>query len=881
MQADASEDDGLELLSSRNKTIQRQFCSNCPIRSRTVGNKGPVDSPIVIVGESPGSREVLVGQPFVGESGKLLDLVMAEVGLDVEPFITNAFSCLPPRSSGGGKDKVMNDACRACHSRLLAEIRVRPRKLIIAMGNAAVRSLTGNYSAAITSIHGQLIPSELSEIGIMPMLHPAHILRNEGLTPRFLSDFSRAKDLLDGNTVKVPTLRYRVVKSKRKLYRLARLLMETGLAVGDIETTGLSRQKDEFMCIGVTPWSAEFTFPSDRIVTTYVLETIEQVNLLQAMLDGHHVEWIWHNGKFDVSFQRAKGVSRRHAVVSEDTMLLSYCLDENTGRHGLERCIIDWLGLPAYKDKLAEYVGTGKKKLSYALVPKPVLYEYLAEDCAYTGFLWSKIRPLVNADPNLNRLYEETLIPGSNALATLELNGMAVSAENGKLAEEFLLGEMTPLLAKMREMAGDTWINPDKPPKPKKGVMPEFNPESHLQVMRVLKARGLKVRDSNKDTLGSIRDDDDFVDALLTYREKQKLLSTYVKPLMEIAEKGERAYTTFNLHTTVTGRLSSSPNRQNIPKVAIIKNIVVAPKGRVLVSLDYSQAELRSLAVLSDDQRLLDIFKSGRDLHDEVATGMFGPEFTSTERRAAKTVNFGIVYGITKKALAKRLRCLIAQAQDYIDTWLGRFDKARAYIARCRNIGDAGNEDFIMTPYGRKRRFHLITSRNKHSLENQAGNHPHQSMCSDFTLDSTIQVDQLIDAGVVPKRWRKDIDLAMRGRPIQINIVHDDNVFEIDDDPVAIYHLCRVVKTVMEETPVRMGITEIPFSVDPAIGTAWGDLKETTMGDLERLATAHITETKGKVNHRTKPAIKKRDKQLTVSGRKRVQIRKIPDDYFL
>lgn len=868
MACSADDDDGLaSLLAQRDKTIKTQFCSGCPIRSRTCGAKGPADSPVVFVGESPGAHEVRQNKPFVGESGQLLAHVMREVGLDVEPFVTNAFSCLPPQGDGKSKDKILNDACRSCRSRLVAEISAHPRRLIIAMGNAAVRSLTENWSFTITKGRGNVVASDLAELGILPTFHPAHILRNEGLMPQFKVDLAKAASMLAGEKPLELALRREIVTTKRQLRQLARELVTAGNAVADIESTGLDRQKDWLLCVGIAPWSFKRSFeevladlPVVRIITnlrdymrlhryihalkfnyTFRHASNATRNRLRGSAREFDVRWIWHNGKFDISFLQARGVPRRMAVVHEDTMLMSYTLDENTGRHGLEQCIADHLGLPGYKDKLTEYVGTGKKKLPYSLVPKPVLYEYLNEDVLFTGLLAHKLRPQVFADVDMAKQYRDLLIPASNTLAQIELNGMAVSEKNAVEAEQTWLAEMAPLVDEMRQLAGQDWIDLAKPPKAAKGVMPEFNPNSHLQVMRVLKARGVKAKSSGKEVLAEFRDSDDFVDALLSYRERQKLVSTYIVPLREIAAAGERAYTTYQLHTTVTGRLSSSPNRQNIPKVTAIKNIVVAAPGRILMSLDYSQAELRSLAVLSGDDVLLGIFKSGRDLHDEVATAMFGPGFNSYQRRAAKTVNFGIVYGITAKALHKRLNCTIEQAQDFIDMWLGRFAKASAYIKRCRDIADLGNynlpnAEFIKTPYGRRRRFHLITNQNRHSLENQAGNHPHQSMCSDFCLDASIRIDRIMSGEIRWAKYNRDVEIARTARPQQINIVHDDNIFEMDFNRTAIYHFARFAQAVMINTPIRKGVTEIPFNVEPAIGLQWGELKETSIGALKRWA---------------------------------------------
>jgi uracil-DNA glycosylase family 4 len=805
-------------------------CPDCPFGSRTVGTRGPEDAKIVIVGESPGTKEVIEGVPFIGASGELLSLLLKEVGIkESELFITNAFRCLPPRSKDEKgnrvKDGVLNEACRACRGRLMKEIRGHPRDLIITMGSAAARSLTQQWSYSITKNRGQVVDArttvnkiKLAKHGVLPTLHPAYILRNPSATPQLRSDLEKAKRLLSGAKYPKPIIKYHVLTSEREIEELIRkkIILHNGpnrtwRVVSDIESTGLHRYNDSFICNG---FAFEHELSENGLNHVYIVTGKHRGELVKHLFRvmPSYVEWIWHNGKFDVSFLRAKGLPRSQVRVDHDTMLLSYCLDEIGGRHGLEQCIMDHLGLPAYKDKLSEYVGSGKKKKSYAEVPRPLLYEYNAEDVVYTGLLFRTLYPkiCVVGKEHLRKVYTELLIPASNTLATIELNGMPI--DQAVLAQsEMELEEKRKIpLATLRKIVGD----------------PHYNPNSPIETLEVLKSLcKLKVHSTDEDTLKKFAGVP-FVTALLEYRGIQKMLSTYLRAF---AKYGARVHTSYLIHGTVTGRLSSSsPNMQNIPKEAIVRKHFRTRKGRVFVSFDYSQAELRSLAVLSGDKNLIELFRSGKDMHAAVAAQVYGEKFTreseylpdgKTEnpvynkyRRYAKTVNFGIVYGATEPTLMERLGITWDEAHALIIGWFKMFPDAKKYMDECRN-SPVENRPLI-TVFGRQRRFYVVTDSNRHGQENEAGNFPHQSMCSDFTLDSAIQIDKIYHKRGLP------------GNAVQVNIIHDDNMFECDDDDEAILELAKIVIPIMERTPTRHGITELTFKADAKKGTVWSEMQK-------------------------------------------------------
>jgi uracil-DNA glycosylase family 4 len=1108
--------------------FQKNNCASCPFKSRTCESRGPKTARIAIVGESPGVQEISRGVPFIGPSGELLSTLLREVGIpEDEVYITNALSCLPPRSKdkdgNSVKDQKINEGARACRHRMFGELVNLPNlQLVISMGSIALRSLSEAWGASILKKRGQVLDTvtipttewldelgkpkprwflprrgtPLAPLGVLPTLHPAYILRNQAALPQLRADLLKAKKLLDGEGFPQPTVEYRVLNTPGEIEHVIRLHTQQSKdrssrapfrVVADIETTGLDRYACSFICIG---FQFEHKITEGRNVV-YVVTGKGRGTMVRHLFATmpRWVEWVWHNGKFDTSFLRAKGIPRDQCRVDQDTLLLSYALDETGARHSLEQCIIDHLGLPAYKDMLSEYVGSGKKKKAYEDVPRPLLYEYMSKDVVFTGLLFKKLAPLVldGNKPHLTKAYVELLIPASNALATIELNGMPIDQTELEMASKELEEKIDPLLRKMARIAR----------------VENFNPNSPKQVLSVLKARGLKITGTDKDTLKKFKSDA-LVEVLLEYAKYRKLLSTY---LIAFRKYGSRVHTSYLIHGTVTGRLScvaewtpvrtrnglipmadlmvgdevwthkdryrkvtrtifkgvdhmfdlhlsngdvlsctadhrllttsnewisvgdlidehikkvgiefkesgrssstvsilgttyhradfrkafdnipqrlacdpslyvgggannssqvallsvedwgqesnaqqygnctskmegrlrrwvrlldmlaqwetavrassghgqsigiggasqqfispsyrrqsseqrsgqfgvsnkhraqnyslfagggqqvveiekinyrgrlevydisvdedesysacgvlshnsSSPNMQNIPKEEIVRRHFKAPKGRVFVSFDYSQAELRSLAVLSGDKALIDIFASGKDMHSAVAADVYGTLFTSepefladgkTEnpiynkyRRNAKTVNFGIVYGATEFTLMERLGITWEEANKLIIGWFAMFPDARRFMNECRRAPREGRP--LVTVFGRTRRFYVITDQNRRGQENEAGNFPHQSMCSDFTLDAAIQIDRIAARGGLP------------GRACQINIIHDDNLFECDDIDTEVVKLVKLVRPIMQETPVRHGITALPFKSDAKKGYVWSSMQK-------------------------------------------------------
>lgn len=335
-----------------------------------------------------------------------------------------------------------------------------------------------------------------------------------------------------------------------------------------------------------------------------------------------------------------------------------------------------------------------------------------------------------------------------------------------------------------------------------------FSPGSYQQVRWVLGRLGVQVPDTTEATLTPFGEHP-FVRALLDFRGAAKALSTYVEGISKIAadEPDGRVHATYLIQGTVTGRLSSAgPNMQNIPRSPMMRGMFGAPPGRILVEADFSQAELRTLAHFSGDEFLRGVYAAGRDLHAEMAAAIFGKGFTKEQRTAAKTINFGIVYGLSVHGLSRQLSISQEEAQSMIDGWYARVPKVRKYLEDCRAAPLSG--EVLTTPFGRKRRYGLILEENAGAVQREATNYAIQSVASDLALLSAIETQ--------PK-------LAEMGALIT-NIVHDSVLVECDDHPEMIDAVARLLVTTMRAIPAKWLQTDVPFDADAKFGRHWGSM---------------------------------------------------------
>lgn len=746
-------------------------CSTCPFGGLKVGTRGPEDAPLVIIGESPGTQEVKAGKPFIGPSGNLLHKVLPR---DTPAYITNALCCKPPKNKTPAK---MQKAIMACRERLLAEIRKHPRKVILTLGGPAIQAVTGNLNIKITQMRGQVIDSDLAEYGIVLAVHPAFLMRGGGDYQQFKADINKALELLNTGTLQRKWQEPILVNNAADVFGTAIIQNPTYIAA-DIETSGFNPLTDRILSVGFSNIKEP-----DKVYITDDLEEIKQ------LIETPYFRFVWHNGKFDTSFLRAVNI---RAKVDEDTMLLSYALNEKGGMHDLEQKMVDLLRAPSYKDALKIYLPN--RKASYELVPKDVLWEYQAKDVCGTGMIFPIMKEQVDADADLHKLYRKVLLPASEMLTNVEARGLYVDKERVAENEVVFAEELEQRKKELYDLSG--W---------------EINPNSPQQVAKLLydqfRQRG-KGRSTAKEV---VRDMQHPAAAMvLEYRKVSKALSTYVRGAISKADPDNRVRTTYLLHGATTGRLASrNPNLQNIPRDPRLRGMFIASPGFVFLEADYSQAELRSLAILSADEFLCDVYNTtDRSLHKEVAKTMYGEDYDRDQYIRAKAVNFGIVYGRGAPSIAKEFHISVQEAQRIINAWFARAPLAYKFILKCRATPLKGQT--ITTVFGRKRRFGVVSRDNIRELQNEAANFPHQSIASDCTLLSAVDLDPVLIV--------KDVRI--------VNLIHDSILTECPNDSEHIAFAKEQMSNIMVKKPTEWGLDRVPFKVDFKIGPRWGSMKE-------------------------------------------------------
>ena len=773
-----------------------QGCNNCPNKGPKVGSAGNPESTIVFVGESPGRDEQMEGEPFVGAAGNLLKNALP-VGFSLldDAFVTNAAYCFPTKYPKDKKNTAVVRAVSCCNDRLIRDIMAHPRNIIVALGNGALWSLTGNYDYRITQERGRLFPSNLAKRGILASVHPAFLLRGGGSLQKFRQDMQYAIDLNKGESkrkVIEPEIKH-VEHLDDLLHKLSQLDRDTVVAV-DQETSSLDPREGYILNCGIT-WDPNEAYVIPRKFFKDRHSDLEYIFMQEQ------IKYCYHNGKFDIRFLRYLDID---ATLDHDTMLMSYVLDETRGIHGLEQVAADTVGAQAYKDDLQQYLPT--KRSTFENVPPEVLAERVGKDASYTLQAFQVMLPKIEDDEHNKKLYYQLLIPVSDLLVKIEMNGLTISREhledNRRIYEE-KIALQTAKINKVAEM--------------------EINTNSHIQVKQFFKDRNIHLHNTRKETLEKNKHKHPLIPEILEMRGLSKTMGTYIKGYERRIQDDGKVYTTFNIHGTVTGRLSSSdPNVQNIPRDPQIRRIVMASPGNVLLGVDLNQAELRCLAALSEDPKLMEIYRGdNKSIHHEVSIELWGedwPErhteghpdyvFAHEQYMRTKILNFGIVYGITAPSIAEQFKVSASSAEGWIKKWADGFPKAWEFLQVCKNASQ--NHQNLLTVFGRRKRFSAIGYENLVSVQNQSANFPEQSTASDIVLDTAKRI-------YVP--------LVNKYTSYMVNLVHDELIVELKNDKKLIEATAKYIIEEMELTPRLWGITNVPFVAEAKVGQYWGMLK--------------------------------------------------------
>ncbi|NYF36014.1 DNA polymerase I [Stenotrophomonas sp. JAI102] len=528
----------------------------------------------------------------------------------------------------------------------------------------------------------------------------------------------------------------------------------------------------------------------------------EQVlEALRPALEDPSKKKLGQHGKYDLHVLRRHGVNLQG--YHDDTMLESFVLNSTATRHDMDSLAMRYLGYTTIK--FEEVAGKGAKQISFSQVGLDEACRYAAEDADVTLRLHHALQPQLQATPSLDSVYRDIEMPLVPVLARIEANGVHIDMAELRRQSQDLGSRMLAAQQKATELAGRTF-NLDSPKQLQAVLFDE------LQLPALVKTpKGQP--STNEEALEAIAEQHELPRVILEYRGLAKLRSTYTDKLPEMINQDTgRVHTSYHQSGAATGRLSSSdPNLQNIPirteDGRRIRRAFVAPPGRKILACDYSQIELRIMAHLSEDPGLVRAFEQGVDVHRATAAEVFSRplnEVTSNERRAAKAINFGLMYGMSAFGLARNLGIDRGQAQDYVALYFSRYPGVRDFMERMRQ--QAREQGYVETLFGRRLYLNDINARNqglRAGAERAAINAPMQGTAADIIKRAMVNVDS----------WLQDHGDQAK----MILQVHDELVFETESSFLDTLRL-KVVELMSSAAELR-----VPLVVDAGVGDNWDE----------------------------------------------------------
>ena len=621
----------------------------------------------------------------------------------------------------------------------------------------------------------------------------------------------------DSQTEQVPSLEvkqnqgdYSVVTNLEKLQNYINIIEENEKIVAfDCETTSLDTLNTQLVGFSLSSQVGKGIYVP--LYTSNLFENLDFIPQEKALeqiarlFNNPQVTVILHNGKFDYKVLRSNGIKINNNKVScklVDTMIAEWLL--NSDKTGKNSYSLEYLAETKLGLKGIEYEDLVPKGQTFADLPVEKAYPYAAEDADFTFQLWQKLEPqLKNA--NLYELFTSTEMRLMPLLAEMEITGIHLDSQTLYDYNKELTIGIEDIQNKIYSTVGHT-----------------FNIASPKQLQEVLfTERGLKPTKKTKtgySTDTSVLEElalyDPVPKMILEYRELAKLQSTYVETLPSMCDKNERIHTDFIQTGTATGRLSCrEPNLQNIPvrneAGRKIRSAFTATPGTILISADYSQIELVVLAHLSQDKNMCNAFISGTDVHKATAALIFGvpqEEVTPQMRRTAKTINFGVIYGMSAFRLANDLGISRTQAAEFIENYFKTYSSVNDFINS--TIQKTEETGFVQTIFGRKRHIANINSKNKlekSGAERMAVNTPVQGSAADIV-----------------KKAMLDVSKALEEENTQAKLilqVHDELLVECPDNPQTIEKTISIIKEKMENA-VKLNV---PLKVSIEYGKNWGE----------------------------------------------------------
>ena len=629
-----------------------------------------------------------------------------------------------------------------------------------------------------------LLYEQLSDLGL------------HGLIKQFEIEPSEKESAADQN--------YQTIRTEKELDELMGLINQADYVSFDTETTSLDYMLAELVGISIAlkpneafyiPINHNYEGAEKQLEQDFVLEA------LKPFLESDEIPKIGHNLKYDRHILQNAGIDLKGTLL--DTMLFSYVNNSTITRHNLDAVSKRYLNInpTSYED----VAGKGAKQIPFSEVSIDVASDYASEDADISLKLYEHIEPLVQKEAKLAKLYSEIEGPLIYTLGDIERNGVLIDSEKLSQQSKELEAKILKLESQVQKNAGE-----------------DFNLGSPKQLQEILYEKlGLPVikktpkgqPSTSEAVLQELSMDFPIVHDILSYRAISKLKSTYTDKLPKMINSNTgRVHTSYHQAVTATGRLSSSdPNLQNIPirseEGRRIREAFIAPEGYKILAADYSQIELRIMAHLSKDQGLMDAFAKGQDIHQATAAEIFSiniDDVTPNQRRSAKAINFGLIYGMSAFGLSKQLQITRAEAQNYIEQYFERYPGVKNYMDETKS--SAKQNGYVETVLGRRLYLADIESSNyqrRQYAERSAINAPMQGTAADLI-----------------KMAMTDLHSKIRNESLDAKIimqVHDELVIEVNENQVD--ELSDLTVNIMAD----IFKLDVDLKVDADIGNNWDE----------------------------------------------------------
>lgn len=806
-----------------------------------IWGEGLQESPdVVFVGEAPGAEEERQGIPFVGRSGQLMRSVLKEIGFKEDRiFITNICACRPVL---GKEDRAPTDEeISCCLPRLVAQLDYMAPKLVIAVGGTAFKVLTGS-SGNITNARGKL---RSGRYPIFPILHPAYVLRNQRVLELFASDLETAYNLVYKNKAEDRSTRLIYVDNEEKLNRFELEFLHKASANRvvvsfDFETNSRKPWVKDLV-VGLVGFCKDpdekWVLPVDHPESPFRGNSRVMELIKRFCLDSN-IGKVCHNMKYESGVCLNKfGVLLQGAYF--DTMLAHYLFDPSAkGTHDLEYLAATYTHLGAYKSELEAYKTEHNIEGDYTRIPLSILVPYNGNDVEATMLLYLKFASEFKQHEKFGSVMQNLLIPASLSLSVLEDNGCLMDTDYLVEMHHSVPEAMSGIVQSALRIpqVKEFYDKKVKVKKRTKEQVSTFNINSNDQVGIILTqhlgyptyqltATGKPVVDNEaleqmKEMSG---DPYKFIEMLQSYRELQKLKSTYIDAFLLRMDKDHILHSSFNMHVTDTGRLSSSdPNFQNIPVdpiVSVKRAFKSRFKGGYIIEADMSQMEVRMMCALCKDKTMREMIQSGKDFHTMAASYVYGvPEdqVTKDQRYVCKKVNWRLLFGGGAYGIHKQYKIPLEEAERIVSMYFKLFPDMKKYMDSIERF--VRKNGYYESEIGRVRKFYGVFGSDdevKKSLR-EALNFPIQSIASDITL-SALNLFVL------------DYIVALKRKSKPFSIVHDSIIVDVHPDEVmeVVPTIYNIMTNIKQYTPLDMSfLVDVPIRSEVKIGRNWGDAME-------------------------------------------------------